>query len=65
MKDIRDWAKKKDDDKSDKDEKPVDLGAKKLSFLAERAMDSPEALLKLVKAVVASCMGDKPEEEAE
>ncbi len=63
-KDIRDWSK--GPDKKETEKTPVDLGEKKLGYLAEKTgVKDPAALLKLVKAVVESCMSDDAEETEE
>jgi hypothetical protein len=57
-KDLRDWAKK--DDEAPAEESPkVNLGEKRLTYLAEKAMSgSPEDFVKAVKAIVESCKGE-------
>jgi hypothetical protein len=67
-KDLRDYAKK--DEEAPAEEGPrVNLGEKRLTYLAEKAQSgSPEDFVKAVKAIVESCQGESPaaaDDEAE
>ncbi len=61
--DLRDWGSEADPPAKETGDEPAPDGEKRLLELAEKTgVEDPAALLKLVKEVAKSCMGEKPEE---